>query len=653
MRALKVHLCTALTVLVLFPEAVRAIEWPSLANPVKDADRPGKSDAALIIAIEDYAFVEDVQGAGASARDWDLWFEARGVPISRVVVLRDSSAVREEILDQARRLATEVPSDGALWIVYIGHGAPSTDGRDGVLVGADAQQKAASLYARSVARQEILAAVSAGQQREVVLILDACFSGKADGGGALVAGLQPLIPVALEATERVTLLTAGAGDEFAGSLPDAKRPAFSYLLLGALSGWSEADEDADGFISLAEGVGYSRGALRRVVQDRRQTPSILGPSGAMKVARVVQPGPNLRAFGQLVAPPPQEADEPVKRPKTASVDEDPVAREIARLEAAERGKQAEEVRARALEELRAKATSALQVEARAHWEKLTVLVRKNADAARPAVEAFVTRYESANVDVQGQAVAVDVPEVVLAKRSLRSGLATIRWIDLRGGTFEMGANDHDEGPIRAVTVAAFSLSQSEVTQGQYQDCVEAGACTKIDTEDCNRAGGIIRDSNHPVVCVTWNQAKAFAAWAGGRLPSEAEWEYAARGGGKRQKFAWGDQPPDAKRLPSMRAAYGNVGNEAEAPAAVCTQPGGSTEQGVCDMTGNVWEWVEDVYVENFEGAPTDGSPRTIGGTDRVRRGGAWYMESEDLRLTNRDHDPTSARLDSVGFRVAR
>lgn len=308
-----------------------AAGWPSLAEPTRDAARPGRKDGALIIAIEDYLLVDDVEGARANAADWDQWFDARGVPVSRVVVLRDAEAVRESILRQAKQLATEMPAGGTLWVVYIGHGAPSADGQDGVLVGADAQQRAEILYARSVGRKELLTALKGGKQAETVLVLDACFSGKSTRGGALVPGLQPLIPATLSAEARVTILTAGAGDEFAGGLPGAGRPAFSYLMLGALNGWREADGDDDGAVTLGEAVAYSRGALRRLVTDHKQTPEILGPLASLKVARAQLDGPDLRAVGrpagQANVPPMERIAPPVERsaPPVERIVERPVA----------------------------------------------------------------------------------------------------------------------------------------------------------------------------------------------------------------------------------------------------------------------------------------------------------------------------------------
>jgi len=141
-----------------------------------------------------------------------------------------------------------------------------------------------------------------------------------------------------------------------------------------------------------------------------------------------------------------------------------------------------------------------------------------------------------------------------------TGAAGIVWVSIPGGSFDMGSNDNsDEKPVHRVTVRGFRMSKTEVTFGQYRKCVDAGKCTAPHVSDgsCYVYTGSswemgtlpssFQGADQPVVCVHWNQAVAFATWAGGRLPTEAEWEYAARSGGRAQRYPWGSQKATCDR----------------------------------------------------------------------------------------------------------
>ena len=255
--------------------------WPDLSHAPTTATGGGERDAAVLVGIDDYLAVADVPGAVDNLKDWYRWLvAAHKVPAERVSLLENVRATREEILGEVERRAKEVQRGGKLWFVFIGHGAPSKDGGDGVLVGADAQQSARSLYARSVTRLEVLRTAATGKQAHTVMVLDACFSGRSGSGGALVEGLQPLIASARlqMADRRAVVLTAGRGDEFAGPLPGLRRPAFSYLVLGGLRGW--ADGDGNARVTGREVVRFARSALGTVLTGRQQTPEVTGAADA-------------------------------------------------------------------------------------------------------------------------------------------------------------------------------------------------------------------------------------------------------------------------------------------------------------------------------------------------------------------------------------
>ena len=272
---------------------VPRIRWPNLAKPAKRVGG-GKNDAALVIGIENYAHVSEIDKAGDNATDWYGYLvKTRGVPVDHVTLLVDDDATVEEMRFAAMDAAKQVGKNGTLWFVFVGHGAPSKDGKDGLLIGFDAQQKARSLQSRSLARSEMLEILEGSRAENINVFLDACFSGKDRGGEQLVAGLQPLIVAAESATtdDRTLLMTAARSNEFAGPLPGGGRPAFSYLALGGLRGW--ADEDNNGRVTAQELHAYVSGAMQALVRDRKQRPMMVGEGRTELVRSARETGPDL------------------------------------------------------------------------------------------------------------------------------------------------------------------------------------------------------------------------------------------------------------------------------------------------------------------------------------------------------------------------
>ncbi len=296
----RAFLLLAVALPLVVPRGARAQPaetWPDLSVPLGAPPEPAPNDAALIVGIERYVAVTPIAGAVRNAQDWYLHLnKARGVPAENIRILRDNEGTVEKMRRFAAEAARKVGPGGTLWFVFIGHGAPSRDGRTGVLVGYDAQQDADSLYARSLPQTELAEIFNGGRQTRSVLVVDACFSGRAANGAALVEGLQPLIVTsAASPTERTVSFVAAAADQFAGPLPGASRPAFSYLMLGGLRGW--ADENGDGEVSYAELVGYTRSALATTVTDRSQTPELVATDPKAPLAKARERGPDL---GRLV-----------------------------------------------------------------------------------------------------------------------------------------------------------------------------------------------------------------------------------------------------------------------------------------------------------------------------------------------------------------
>jgi TPR repeat protein len=249
--------------------------WPDLSRVQKVGG--GENDTVLIAAVERYLLLPSVPGARANAEAWfDYFTKGRGVPVDRVHLLRDAQVTTGKLRRFAAKAAAAALEGGTLWFVFIGHGAPSKDGKSGVLVGADAQQDADNLFERSVPRTELLEILERSRAARVVAVIDACFSGRAAGGKPLVPGLQPLVVVrdAPAAGPRTIVMSAGKSNEFAGPLPGAARPAFSYLVLGGLRGWAGAQSGAR--VTATDLVAYAAKVLRSLVQDRSQTPTAEG-----------------------------------------------------------------------------------------------------------------------------------------------------------------------------------------------------------------------------------------------------------------------------------------------------------------------------------------------------------------------------------------
>ncbi|NNN05514.1 MAG: peptidylprolyl isomerase [Elusimicrobia bacterium] len=303
-RVLRGLLATALSLVCAAAAAQTPRDsWPSLMTPPA-ATGGGEKDAAVVVGLEHYTFVASVPGAGSNAEDWQSYLtETLKVPFDKVAFLRDDEATLEKIRKYAAKAAAQVQPGGTLWFIYIGYGAPAKDGKDGVLVGADARQNADRLYARSLPRDELLKILSRGRQSKTVLLIDADFSGRSSSGEALVSGLQPLIvarTAPLSADKRTLLLTAAKSDQFAGPLPksDVPRPAFSYLALGALRGWAA---DANGRVTASALIDYARRALS-LDKGRTQTPELtLGAPDAI-LGEGREPGPDLTLIDREGAP---------------------------------------------------------------------------------------------------------------------------------------------------------------------------------------------------------------------------------------------------------------------------------------------------------------------------------------------------------------
>jgi formylglycine-generating enzyme required for sulfatase activity len=220
-----------------------------------------------------------------------------------------------------------------------------------------------------------------------------------------------------------------------------------------------------------------------------------------------------------------------------------------------------------------------------------------------------------------------------------------------GGTFLMGSDKSDpdarddEFPQHSVTVAGFWMDQTEVTNAQYAAFLNAhgntdekgrtlltmgrGYCQIREEDGEYRVG---RATEHPVVMVSWFGAQAYCKWVGGRLPTEAEWEYAARGP-EGNLFPWGNAAPDCEL-----ARYGDC---ARSLIPVSSLPAGASWCGALDMAGNVWEWVAD-WFGRYPAGPQENPIGPPAGSFPVQRGGGWHSPRWEIRSTFRQHDTAAS-----------
>ncbi|MDC3379155.1 bifunctional serine/threonine-protein kinase/formylglycine-generating enzyme family protein [Planctomycetota bacterium] len=250
--------------------------------------------------------------------------------------------------------------------------------------------------------------------------------------------------------------------------------------------------------------------------------------------------------------------------------------------------------------------------------------------------------------------------------NVRDG-SLLRWVP--AGDFMMGGDEGDpdeQAPHQVTFSRGFFVGKLEVSRGQYRAfCFETGRGLPVD--DIQDPAPFSAGAEHPIFHVTWDDAQAYCAWAGLRLPSEAEWEFAARGPAG-LRYPWGNADAETMGLVANVAdrATGDVATWTTEPdyddgcsfvAPVGNYPLGASPFGCLDMAGNVWEWTADCYRPHYgPTAVVDPLPAPLGEreiNDRVIRGGSWCYSLMDCRTANRGHKAQDSRLDSVGFRVAR
>jgi eukaryotic-like serine/threonine-protein kinase len=290
-------------------------------------------------------------------------------------------------------------------------------------------------------------------------------------------------------------------------------------------------------------------------------------------------------------------------------------------------------------------------------------------SASPALTPLITPTVPTNT-VATATLETKTPIVIVTDTpEFKINIDSAELVFVPSGEFTMGMEpDPDpnkfwgaEAPSHRVSLESYYIYRTEVTNAMYQACVAAKACPKPEANNSRTRENYFENpeySNYPVILISWVGAVSYCQWAEARLPTEAEWEKAARGGDERY-FPWGNGPVagdlanfcDQGCPASLKEFSLDDGYQDTAP--VGNYPAGVSPYGALDMAGNVWEWVSDYFSEGYYQVSAFENPLGPGsGSRRVVRGGSWFNPGGGIRTVARASQRPNTALDTVGFRCA-
>lgn len=667
---------SALLATLLVHHAAAGSALPDLVATPARTGATSPQDAAVVVGVEDYADLQDVPFAARDAEAFRSFLVyTRGLPQDAVQTLVSSDGhrqVSQERLHGALQAAAARGAQGTVWVFYSGHGvADPKDPSERILLGDDAKPDPDSMIARGIRVSEVRRLASARGAR-VILVIDACYTGAARDGSALVPGSHWALPVAPASSSIPGLEWDAAGpDQLSNPLPAVGQGAFSYFATGALRGWADGELSGvrDGQVTAQEAQAY---VVRMVTAAglSTQAPMLLGQWDAPLSAGQEQ-GPSEKDL--------QSATGTVVTGGT-SADLQALARaaEQARRMEQEAKKRNAEVQ-KATERAFAEAMAPLQAQAAGDWQALASLCAVKDGASIPVVEAFLARYAGLQVTVAGETRPVPIPEVVQAQKWLGRGAGTalsqtfqvggqrFTLVGVGAGSYRLECGGRYRGDdVRDVALGhAFQVGETEVTRALWTEVMgapprhtECDACPVVKVTWCDaviflnhlsvRVGlpqayvlpeGLELDLGLQACNQAAEKVRLVAGSDGFRLPTELEWQVAARAGSP----AWFCGSDTAAPV-----AWYDKNAEGRLHPVATREPNG---WGIHDTCGNAAEMCWNYDSALCTDVPLEGpSPDSTRGV----RGGSYQGSESSMNVMSRERDWPGACWDAdVGFRLAR
>ena len=544
---------------------------------------------ALVIGNNDYQHARKLDNAVADAQAFRRELEARGFQ----VVYREN-ANRRAMNGAMEEFIGKLGTDAIGLVYYSGHGVQINGAN--YLVPTDLSAKTPSDFAYdAIDLEKLVNRVSQAQAKFSLAVIDACRDNPFQGNGRDIGGSRGLVAPSGNASGMMVVYSAGANQKALDRLSDADRNPnglftrefLKAMRIPGLTVQEAVNKIKTSVIAQAKGVGHVQ---TPAIYDQSVGTFMFTPGEAPAPAdNTVRPAP-------VVVVPAMTAEQ---REDAFWVDAKAAGNKEAfegYLEIYPKGRYSSLARANISRLSSAQGISAPPV--------VTSVVQGPTTSAGPAFKD-----------------CADCPEMVV----------------IPAGSFDMGGTGSDEQPVHRVTLRSFAMGKTEVTQGQWRAVMGTNPSRFSNCGD-----------SCPVEGVSWEDVKQFVSRLSAktgktyRLPSEAEWEYACRAGGREEYCGGG----------SVDSVAWHLGNSGQSTHPVAGKR--PNAWGLHDMSGNVWEWTEDCWNGSYNGAPTDGSAWTAGNcSQRVARGGSWDLNPQNLRAAIRGRNSTAGRDDDNGFRVAR